>query len=175
MALRKVDAGSLAEQLIQLFSRVGIPREVLSDQGTNFMSQLLRELYNLLNIRPIRTSPYHPQTDGLVEHFNKTLKALLRKLVIKEGRDWDRLLPYVLFAYRDIPQSTTGFSPFELLYCREVRDPLDVLKEQWEAEKRSDESVVSHILAIRERMEEMTEIVSANLKEAQQQQKMWYD
>ena len=175
MALRKVDAGSVAEQLIQLFSRVGIPREILSDQGTNFMSQLLRELYNLLNIRPIRTSPYHSQTDGLVERFNKTLKALLRKLVNKEGYDWDRLLPYVLFAYWEVPQSTTGFSPFELLYSREVRGPLDVLKEECEAEKRSDESVVSHILAIRERMEEMTEIVSANLKEAQQRQKTWYD
>ena len=125
------------------------------------MSQLLRELYNLLNIRPICTSPYHPQTDGLVERFNKTLKALLRKLVNKEGRDWDRLLPYVLFAYREVPQSTKGFSPFELLYGREVRGPLDVLKEEWEAEKRSDESVVSHILAIRERIEEMTEIVNS--------------
>ena len=124
MALWKVDAASVAEQLIQLFSRVGIPREILSDQGTNFMSQLLRELYNLLNICPIRASPYHPQTDGLVECFNKTLKALLRKLVNKEGRDWDRLLPYVLFAYREVPQSTTGFSPFELLYGREVRGPL---------------------------------------------------
>ena len=168
MALQKVDAGSVAEQLIQLFLRVGILRKILSDQGTNFMLQLLRELYNLLNICPIRTSPYHPQMDALVECFNKTLKALLRKLVSKEGHDWDRLLPYVLFAYREAPQSTTGFSPFELLYGREVRGPLDVLKEEWEAEKCSDESVVSHILAICERMEEMTEIVSDNLKEAQQ-------
>ena len=175
MALRKVDAGSVADQLIQLFARVGIPREILSDQGTNFMSQLLKELYNLLNIRPIRTSPYHPQTDGLVERFNKTLKSLLRKLINKEGRDWDQLLPYVLFTYREVPQSTTGFSPFELLYGREVRGPLDILKEEWVAEKRSDESVISHILAIRERMEEMTDIVKDNVKEAQQQQKTWYD
>ena len=94
MALRKVDAGSVADHLMQLFARVGIPKEILSDQGTNFMSQLLRELYNLLNIRPIRASPYHPRTDGLVEHFNKTLKSVLRKLVNKEGRNWDRLLPY---------------------------------------------------------------------------------
>ena len=81
----------------------------------------------------------------------------------------------MLFAYREVPQSTTGFSPFKLLYGRKVRGPLDVLKEEWEAEKRSDESVVSHILAIRERMKEMTEIVSVNLKEAQQRQKTWYD
>ena len=71
MAIRQVDAGSVADHLMQLFARVGIPKEILSDQGTNIMSQLLRELYNLLNICPIRTSPYHPQTDGLVEHETK--------------------------------------------------------------------------------------------------------
>ena len=167
MALQKVEAGSVADHLMQLFARVGISKETLSEQGTNFMSQLLRELYNLLNIRPIQTSPYHPQTDGLVEHLNKTLKSVLRKLVNKEGRGWDRLLPYVLFAYCEVPQLTTSSSPFELLYGREARGPLDVLKEEWEAEKHSNKNVVSHILAIRERMEEMTEIVKDNMKEAQ--------
>ena len=175
MAMRKIDAGVVAEKLIQMFSRVGIPREILSDQGTNFMSQLLKELYNLLHIQPIRTSPYHPQTDGLLERFNKTLKSLLRKFVKKEGCDWDMLLPYLLFAYREVPQATTGFSPFELLYGREVRGPLDVVREEWEAEKKSDQSVLSHILAIRERLEEMTTIVQDNWKKAQSRQKTWYD
>ena len=173
--LRSIDAGTVAEHLMQLFSRVGIPREILSDQGTNFMSQLLKELYNLLNITQIRTSPYHPQTDGLVERFNKTLKSMLRKLVSKEGKNWDSLLPYVLFAYREVPQSTTGFSPFELLYGREVRGPLDVLREEWEVSKKSDESVLSHILQVRERLEEMSELVSENVREAQRCQKLWYD
>jgi len=165
----------VAEHLIQLFARVGIPKEILSDQGTNFMSQLLKELYNLLQIHQIRTSPYHPQTDGLVERFNRTLKSLLRKLVNKEGRDWDRLLPYILFAYREVPHDTTGFSPFELLYGREVRGPLDVLKDVWEANRKSDESVVSHILLVRERMEEMSEVVEENARAAQSRQKRWYD
>ena len=175
MAIRKIDAGVVAEKLIQMFSRVGIPREILSDQGTNFMSQLLKELYNLLHVHPIRTSPYHPQTDGLVERFNKTLKSLLRKFVKKQGRDWDMPLPYLLFAYREVPQSTTGFSPFELLYGRKVRGPLDVVREEWDADKKSAQSVLSHILAIRERMEEMTTIVHDNWKKAQSRQKTWYD
>ena len=82
----------------------------------------------MLHIQPIRTTPYHPQTDGLVERFNQTLKLMLRKTAVKEGIDWDKMLPYVLFAYREVPQTSTGFSPFELLYGYQVRGPLDVLK-----------------------------------------------
>ena len=173
--LQTTDTERGAEELIVFFSRFGIPREILSDQGSNFMSKLLKEVYRLLRVHPIRTSPYHPQTDGLVERFNKTLKALLRRLIEKEGRDWDKLLPYVLFAYREVPQTSTGFSPFELLYGRDVRGPLDVLKEEWEADRRSNESVVSHVLSIREKMEEMTDLVKENLMETQKRQKRWYN
>ena len=101
----------------------------MTDQGSNFVSQLLAELYRLLQVKPIWTSPYHPQTDGLVERFNKTLKAMLRKTALEDGKDWDRMIPYLLFAYREVPQSLTGFSPFEFLYGRDVRGPLDILKE----------------------------------------------
>ena len=110
---------------MKFFSQVGVPKEILTDQGTNFMSKLLTELYRMLHVHPIRTSPYHPQTDGLVERFNRTLKAMLNKLVGDEGKNWDQLLPYLLFAYREVPQASTGFSPFELVYGRQVRGPLD--------------------------------------------------
>ena len=83
--MRTVDAEYVAEELGTMFARVGVPREILTDQGTNFMSKLLAELYNLLHIHPIRTSPYHPQTDGLVERFNGTLKSMLRKTACARG------------------------------------------------------------------------------------------
>ena len=143
VALRNTDAESVAEELVKLFARVGIPMEILTDQGTNFTSQLLAEVYKLLHVKGLRTSPYHPQTDGLVERFNQTLKEMFRKMASEEGKDWDKLLPYVLFAYREVPQESTGFSPFELVYGREVRGPLDVLKETWESTQGSKEDVVS--------------------------------
>ncbi len=93
----------------------------------------------------------------------------------EEGRDWDKLLPYVLFTYREIPQASTGCSPFELLYGRPVRGLLNVLREKWEAQTKSSESVVSHILHIRERMEKMSEIVQENVSRARERQKRWYD
>ena len=71
---------------------------------------------------------------------------MLQNSINKEGYNLDNMLPYVLFAYREVPQSSTGFSPFELLYGREVRGPLDILKELWEANKKSNESILSHVL-----------------------------
>ena len=175
MPMQAVDAEAVAEELVKMFSRVGSPQEILTDQGSNFTSQLLAELYRLLHIRPIRTSPYHPQTDGLVERFNQTLKSMLRKVATQEGEAWDKLIPYVLFAYREVPQSSTRFSPFELLYGREVRGPLDVLREFWVAKEKSSENVVSHIMSIREKMVQMTTVVRESLEKMQASQKNWYD
>ena len=127
--LKSIEAVHVAEELMVLFSRVGVPKEILTDQGTSFTSNLLAEVYRLLHIQPIRTSPYHSQTDSLVERFNQTLKSMLKKAATEEGKDWDKLIPYVLSAYREVPQASTGFSPFELVYGRPVRGPLDVLKE----------------------------------------------
>lgn len=173
--LKYIDADHVAEALVTFFSKVGILNEILMDQGSNFTSQLLMEIYRLLHVRPIRTTQYHPQTDGLVERFNQTLKSMLRKTAIEEGNDWDRLIPYLLFAYREVPQSSTGFSPFELLFGRPVRGPLEVLKESCEADKKSNESVVWYVLSVREKLDKMAELVEENLKEAQQTQKQWYD
>ena len=173
--MKHVDAASVAEELVRIFSRVGVPKEILTDQGTNFTSHLLAELYNMLHVRPIRTTPYHPQTDGLVERFNRTLKMMLRKTAVKEGVDWDVMLPYLLFAYREVPQASTGFSPFELLYGHHVRGPLDVLSETWQSSTKSEESVVSHVLSIRDKLEKMKYIADGNLEQAQLRQKVWYD
>ena len=79
--LSNTEAVRIARELVGVFARVGIPDEIHTDQGPNFMSSLLQELYQLLQIKRIRTTPYHPQGDGLVECFNGTLKAMLRKVV----------------------------------------------------------------------------------------------
>ncbi|XP_063334795.1 uncharacterized protein si:ch211-282j22.3 isoform X2 [Pelmatolapia mariae] len=175
--LRSIKAKAVALCLIQFFSRVGFPREILTDRGTNFMSTLLKQVYQLLGIKSLRTTPYHPQTDGLTERFNQTLKQMLRKFVNETGTDWDQWLPYLLFAYREVPQASTGFSPFELLYGHEVRGPLSLLRETWEGDQERSQAVnvVSYVVQMRERLEKMTELAQAHKAEAQQHQKAWYD
>ena len=89
--------------------------------------------------------------------------------------DWDEYLPYLLFAYREAPQESTGFSPFELLYGRRVRGPLDVLREVWAEEESEKTTEVTHLIQMRERLEEMACLVKANLQKAQRRQKRAYD
>lgn len=98
--LRSQEAEVVAEAMVEVFSRVGVPKEILSDQGTNFMSSLMSELCRLLSIRKLSTTPYHPQANGLVERFNGTLKRMLQIFAQDEPGKWDKLIPYLLFAYR---------------------------------------------------------------------------
>ena len=173
--LKSIDAETVAEKLVELMSRVGVPDEILTDQGSNFTSQLLAGIYGLLHVKGIKTSPYHPQTDGLVERFNGTLKNMLRRCTSKNPRDWDILLPYLLFSYREVPQESTGFSPFELLFGRAVRGPLDILKESWEGKGDYSEDVITYVIEMRSRLEEMSVLAQENLKKSQVKQKTWYD
>ena len=173
VAMPSVEATRVAPELIKLFAQVGIPEEILTDQGTNFMSALLQDLYSALQIKRLRSSPYYPQTDGLVEWFNSTLKGMLRKFVSSNQKDWDMYLPYVLFAYWEAPQESTGFSPFELLYGRKVRGPLDVLRENWRGERLGEPSL-DIMINVRRNFEEMTGLVRASLEKVQGKQKVNY-
>lgn len=131
--------------MLQVLGRVGIAEEILTDQGTCFMSGVIKEMCKHLKVRQLWTSVYHPQTDDLVERFNQTLKQMLWKIFDVDGKNWDQLLPYVLFAVREVPQSSTGFSPFELLYGRRPRGMLDLAKEAWEQKPSHHRSVNEHV------------------------------
>lgn len=107
--LRMAAGKGIARELFHLFSRVGIPREILTDQGTAFMS-LVMKVCNLLRIKQVRTSVYHPQTDGLVERFNKTLKQMLKVIERREELGPTATPPDVLGA-RWYPKHPLGSPP----------------------------------------------------------------
>ena len=103
-------------------ARHGVPNQLLSDRGPAFLSRLMLEICGVMGTKKVNTSAYHPQTDGLVERFNRTLTDMLAKTV-ERGADWDERLPYVLFAYRASEHASTGQSPFMLLYGRDPQLP----------------------------------------------------
>ena len=173
--LRNTSSKTIADALVQYFCRVGIPEELVSDQGSNFISNLMAQLYDQLGITKIQTSVYHPEANGLVERFNGTLKRMLKKFVRERVKNWDKFLPYLLFAYREVPCESTGYSPFELLYGQSVRGPLAVIKETWLEKHPSKESLVSHVLEIRRRLAMMQKAVQEHTTKMQRTQKRLYD
>ena len=108
------------------YSQTWCARTLLSDRGTNFLSQLVGEVCKLYSIKKLNTTAYHPQTDGLVECLNSTLCQTLSMFVSKNQKDWDVFIPAALFAFRTSPSESTGESPFYLLYGREPRLPMEV-------------------------------------------------
>lgn len=126
--LQRIDAATVAEALMGIFTKTGVPSEILSDHGTNFMSSLMENLMTSLGIHHITTLPYHPQTNGMLKRFHATLKTMLRK-TCQAAKQWDHYLPYLCSAYRDMVHATTGFSPFQLVFGRDVRGPLTLFKE----------------------------------------------
>ena len=173
--LRSTTAKVLARELMQVFCRLGFPKEILTDQGTNFMSQTLKELWRLLEVKPIHTAVYHPQSNGLAERFNKTLKGMLRKLVMEKPRRWHLLVAPLMFAIREVPQSSTGFSPFELMYGWHPRGILDLVKERWEEGPDEAQITVQQVMEIREHLRTVMGLARDNLSQAQAGQKRRYD
>jgi len=155
---------AVADALVQYFCRVGIPQKLVSDQGSNFVGELMAQLYDQLGITKIKTSVYHPEANDLVERFNGTLKLMLKRFVQERVQNWDKFLPYLLFAYREVPCESTGYSPFELLFGRTVRGLLAVIKETWLEKQPSGSNLVSHVLEIRKRLATKQRLVQGRMR-----------
>ena len=110
-------ANRITSELIRVFSNYGLPDILHLDQGRNFESSILRQTLEAFGIKKTRTTAYHPQGDGMVERFNRSLLQLLRAYVERQT-EWEQYLPFVLFAYHTAVHTSTGVSPFELMYGR---------------------------------------------------------
>ena len=94
----------------------------------------MKILTDLLGVERLKTTTYHPQANAVVERMHATLESMLRKAHAL-GLNCVSQIPFALFAMRQAPSRRTGFSPFELVYCRNVWTPLDVLCSRWREER----------------------------------------
>lgn len=129
--LKKINAQTIAKTLLTSFTQVGLPKEIQSDRGSNFTSDLLSNVLKELDITQTLSTAYHPESQGALERCHQSLKTMLRKFCNSTTSDWYDGLPLMLFAIRETVQESLGYSSFEMLYGRQVRGPLKVLKEQW--------------------------------------------
>ena len=174
--LRNIKADMIVKALIKFFTLVGLPKEVQSDQGSNFMSGLFQSVMVQLGIRQIKSTAYHPQSQGALERFHQTLKTMMRAYCITQKHDWDEGIPFLLFAARESTQESLGFSPFELVFGHLPRGPLKLLKESLlNHGNDSSQGVITYISDVRERLKMANELAQENLKFSQNRMKQWYD
>ena len=110
----------------QVVCRFGMPIVIHSDQGREFENKIMQELCILCGSHKTRTTPYHPESDGMVERFNRTLLMMLAMFAGKNREDWDDLLPAVMMTYRSSVHESTGFSPYRLMFGEECTLPMDI-------------------------------------------------
>ena len=136
----------------------------------------MKEMCRLLSLKQLVTTPYHPMCNRLVEKFNGTLKTMLRHMCAEKPRDWDRYLRPLLFAYREVRQDSLGYSPFELLYGRTVREPMCILRELLTNESVDPEvkSTYEYVVDLKQRLSDTCELAQKELQKLQVRHQKYY-
>ena len=175
--IKDMEAATVARYLVnEVICRLGVPDTIHTDQGKNFDSKLIKEVCQLLGVTKTRTTPYHPQSDGLVERFNRTLLNMLSIAVEEDELSWDLHLPTLLLAYRTSIHETTGVTPFELMFGREPRVPVDVMFPSPDHSViGSSSSPKKYADVLRASLSKSYERVRLYSKKKQQHQKQFYD
>ena len=174
--LRKITATAVIKALTKFFATWGFAKVVQTDQGSNFLSKVFKQVMKTLSIEHVVSSAYHPESQGALERWHQTLKSMLRKYCLEVSRSWDEGIPFVLFAARDAVQESLGFSPNELIFGHTVRGPLKVLKDTFMAAGVSPEvNVLDFVNKFRGRLNKACSLAREYLGESQKDMKERYD
>ncbi|XP_045123568.1 protein NYNRIN-like [Portunus trituberculatus] len=174
-ALPNHEAVTVAEVLVeQFFTRFGVPGELHSDQGREFESEVFGECCQLMGLRKTRTTPLRPQSDGMVERFNRTLAQELAKYCTEGQTEWDRKLPALLMAYRSAAHEATTYTPAQLMMGRELRLPVDLTTGR-PPDEELPTVATDYAIAMQERLVEAHHQVRGRLKLAGEAMRHRYD
>lgn len=172
--LKSITAKTVASTLVDQFvCRFGVPREIHTDQGRQFESELFKELCELLDINKTRTTAFHPESDGLIERAQRTLEEMLSKYVETNQRNWDEILPLLLMAYRSSKHESTKMTPNMMMLGREIDLPVDLIYPPPPSGSKLPSN--EYVVELQNKMRKVHCIARASLLEAGQKQKRLYD
>ncbi|GBM08951.1 Retrovirus-related Pol polyprotein from transposon 412 [Araneus ventricosus] len=169
-----IGSTSIIEVMTQIFSRMDFPKEIQTDEGTSFMSNLAVEFAEKFGINVTRSSVHHPQSIP-VERFHRGIKRILKVLCTEAAPEWEKQVPAALFALRTIRHESTGFTPSELVYGRNLRTPVTLLYEQWINSEDEGNKVVEYIFQLIILLKRCKELALDKMLEMQTKRKVWYD
>ena len=109
----------------RIVSLHGVPKKIVSDRGTQFTSRFWKALHEALGTKLAFSTAYHPRTGGQTERVNQILEDMLRACVLSYGSKWEDCLPFAKFSYNNSYQSSLQMAPFEALYGKKCRTPLN--------------------------------------------------
>jgi transposase InsO family protein len=166
------DASTVAKVFVeQIILKFGIPQTLLTDQGSNFLSELFANTCKLLRVKRIKTSSYHPETNGALERTHRVLVEYLRCFILENQTDWDKWIPYATFVFNTTPHSGTGFTPHELLFGRRANIPGILQKESPEIRYNYE----NYVQELQSRLQSCYEVARENLKISKERGKDYYD
>ena len=170
--LRSKEAHVVARAIVEhIFLKWGLCHEILTDQGSEFEAELLKELLSILGVVRLRTSGYRPQTNGVCEVWHRTLNSMLAKIISDNQKDWSEWISYVTFCYNATTHSATGFAPFFIFTGRTPLWNVDlILPDVSEGGRRLPEYTAEVV----ERLERASKFVRQNLRAAAESASKWY-
>lgn len=175
VATKNQTAKTTAEALYDNFMvHYGIPVRIHSDQGANFESEIIKELCKLTGMTKSRTSPYHAMGNPIPERFNSTLLNMLGTLEPEKKKDWKKYLPALTYAYNCTRHETTKISPYELLFGRKPKLPIDSLFET-PVKEGSSQTTQEYIRELKQRMKTAQDVVNKVTDKAREKMKTLYD
>jgi len=165
-ALPDKKSQSVAIGLLKIFGTCGIPARLVSDQGNEFTSGAIKAVYRYLGIERRSSTPHHPQTNGLTERFNRTLKDMIAKIALTSPIPWDDCIEWALGNYRAMPQKSTGDSPFFLEKGRDPFLPLDAMRNQLDDAFGRDVDIEADPVTEKDKFVELLDQIAKDAREA---------
>ena len=175
VATKNQTAKTTAEAFYEHFiTHYGIPTRIHSDQGANFESEIVKELCKITGMTKSRTTPYHPMGNPIPERFNRTLLDMLGTLEPDKKSDWKKYLPSLTYAYNCTKHETTKISPYELMFGRKPRLPIDSLFDT-PVQQQTNQTTKQYIEGLKQRMKIAQDIVNKVTEAARLKMKTCYD